>query len=344
MHALIEQKQLLQSSKRPPRAREAANMMGISEAEYVALSFPNQAIPLDIGRLQDLLIAVQNLGEVMALTRNDSIVFEHHGHYHNPRFRHAHMILENPPVDLRLRINEVKYGFAVNENDRLSLQFFDVQGRAIHKIYLTEQSDCAAYDYLTQKYRADFVMPVPEIPAGKDLLGIHISDDVWAEFEKQWQQMTNSHQVGPLLKRYGLTRPQAYQRLETVASKLPADAAKFMLEQLARLHIPLLIFAPNGVCTQIHQGTISNLMETGPWFNVLDEHFHMHLNLSEIDQVWRVYKPSEKEVIESIEWFDKSQQSIAMLYLHPDARGDATIMNKWQDLLAVLSELPAEES
>lgn len=344
MHALIVQKQQLQSSERPPRAREAAKMMGISEAEYVALSFPDKSIPLDIGRLQDLLIAVQNLGQVMALTRNDSLVFEHHGTYRNPRFRHEHMILESSPVELRLRINEVKYGFSVNENDRLSLQFFDVQGRAIHKIYLTEHSDFGSYDYLIQKYRVDFVMPVPDIPAGKDLLDIHISDDVWAEFEKQWLQMTNSHQVTPLLKRYKVTRPQAYERMQSVASKLLVDDAKFTLEELAQNQIPVSIFLPNGVCTQIHQGTISNLMETGPWFNVLDETFHMHLNLSAIDQAWRVHKPSENGVIESIEWFDKSQQSIAMLYLHPDARGDATMKGKWQDLLSVLSELPIQES
>lgn len=344
MQALIEQKQQLQSSERPPRAREAANMMGISEAEYVALSVPEQTTPLDMARLQDLLIAVQNLGQVMALTRNDSLVFEHHGIYQNPRFRHEHMILENPPVDLRLRISEVKYGFAVNENNRLSLQFFDVQGRAIHKIYLTEQSDRSTFDYLTQKYQTESVMPTPDIPAGKDLLNLHISDEAWAEFETQWQQMTNSHQVNPLLKRYGLTRPQAYEKPQSVAKKLAGDSAKYTLEQLAGLQIPVLIFAPNGVCTQIHQGTISNLMETGPWLNVLDETFHMHLNLSAIDQAWRVSKPSEKKVIESIEWFDKSQQPIAMLYLHPDVRGDDTMRAKWLDLLAVLSELPTQES
>lgn len=338
MQSLIDQKQQLQSSERPPRAREAAKMMGISEAEYVALSFPEQTTPLDMERLQDLLIAVQNLGEVMALTRNDSLVFEHHGHYLNPRFRHGHMILENPPVDLRLRMGEVKYGFAVDENGRLSLQFFDAYGQAIHKVYITEHSDVDAYEWLIQTYQSNFIMPTPEVPAGNVLSAAHMSDALWTEFKEDWQSMTDSHQVNPLLKRFGLTRPQAYEQLVDEASRLSTNSAKFTLEQLALLQIPVLIFAPNGVCTQIHHGTVNNLMETGPWFNVLDDTFHMHLNLSAIDQVWRVHKPTKKDSVESIEWFDKNQQSIAMLYLHPDVRDDATIVDKWSGFLNSLSK------
>ncbi|MBO1927059.1 hypothetical protein J3998_05665 [Thiomicrorhabdus sp. 6S2-11] len=339
INTLAEHKHQLQNSEFRPRAREAAKTLGISEAEYVALSYPSQAQPLDIDRLQDLLIAVQNLGEVMALTRNDSMVFEHHGSYYNPRFRHNHMILENPPIDIRLRLNDVSWGFSVNENERLSLQFFDTEGRAIHKIYLTEKSDHHAYHYLIQKYCTKFVMPSPKSSDHKGELKAQPSEQEWLEFKKRWEQMTNSHQLNPLLKSYGISRPQAYQQLVDVATQINPDSVKFTLEQLALLQVPVLIFAPNGVCTQIHNGTIDKLMETGPWLNVLDKTFHMHLNLPSVSQAWKVYKPSDQEIIESIEWFDHANQPIAMLYLHPKARKDPTMTAKWQGLLTSICKL-----
>jgi putative hemin transport protein len=181
-------------------------------------------------------------------------------------------------------------------------------------------------------------MPTPQAPAGKDLLGIQLSDNAWIEFRKHWNELTDAHQINPLLKRYGLTRPQAYRQLADVASRLPTHSIKFMLEQIALLKIPVLIFAPNGVCTQIHNGTIEKLVETGPWFNVLDPKFNMHLQLASVHQVWRVYKPNEQQSIESIELFNDNEQPIAMIYLHTSARENPLLRDKWQGLLKSLAE------
>ncbi len=57
-----------------------------------------------------------------------------------------------PDIDLRLFMDHWEFGFAVTdeteEGPRRSLQFFDRDGTAVHKIYLTAESDVAMWSSL----------------------------------------------------------------------------------------------------------------------------------------------------------------------------------------------------
>ena len=110
------------------RIRDAAAQLGVSEAELVATGLGLTAIrlggnPLD-GDFRELLKQVPTLGHVMALTRNDSVVHERKGTYQNVSFTGHMGLVLGEDIDLRLFMSQWKYGFAVNESDRRSLQFF----------------------------------------------------------------------------------------------------------------------------------------------------------------------------------------------------------------------------
>ncbi len=127
------------------RIRDAARQLGVTEAELVATSMGETTTRLG-GDFREILKAVPTLGYVMALTRNDALVHERKGVYQKVSFNEHVGLVQGPDIYLRLFMSSWQFGFAVSENDPHSLQFFDTHGEAIHKIYLTDQSDKAAYD------------------------------------------------------------------------------------------------------------------------------------------------------------------------------------------------------
>src|SRR5690625_4674694 len=118
-----------------PRARNAAQQLGVSELELVAAGCGcDKVVPLN-NDFRGMFADFNALGEVMALSRNDSCVHERHGTYETVNTRgHAGLVL-GPDIDLRVFFDHWHHGFAVSQNGRDSLQFFDRDGLAIHKIY-----------------------------------------------------------------------------------------------------------------------------------------------------------------------------------------------------------------
>ena len=156
IEALREKRREIQSTK--IRAREAAKQLVISEAQYVALGEVDEVSALN-KNFASLLEQLAKVGELMALTRNDGMVFEHHGSYQNFSYKHHTMIVQGDGVDLRLRLDTWAYGFKVSEKDRISLQFFNVYGEAVHKIYVTSKTDRALFDTVVEAYLIPLTSP-----------------------------------------------------------------------------------------------------------------------------------------------------------------------------------------
>src|SRR5690606_22849342 len=99
-----------------------------------------------------ILLGLEAVGEVMALTRNESAVHEKIGVYEKVQpGAHASVVL-GEQIDLRVFPKVWAHGFAVEKRDgddiRRSLQFFDEAGEAIHKVHLRPASNLYAYQKL----------------------------------------------------------------------------------------------------------------------------------------------------------------------------------------------------
>jgi putative hemin transport protein len=66
-----------------------------------------------------------------------------------------------------------------------------------------------------------------------------------------------------------------------------------------------MIFVGNRGCIQIHTGPIHELHATGPWQNVLDPGFNLHLRTDKVAEVWAVEKPTQRGPAVSLEAFDE---------------------------------------
>ena len=117
------------------RERDIAKQLGITEADLVAAHCGSgvRRVRADVDAF---LTGAPELGEVMALTRNESAVHEKIGVYEKPVLgKHASMVLGSE-IDLRIFPGRWAHGFAVEKGEgaeiRRSLQFFDAAGEAVH--------------------------------------------------------------------------------------------------------------------------------------------------------------------------------------------------------------------
>ena len=157
MEKIIELKkqwETLRAEQPKLRIRDAAKALESTEAELLATGLGETVTRLT-DNFQGILQGVEALGKVMALTRNDYCVHERKGVYKNVTFTGPMGLAVNPDIDLRLFMSVWSSAFAVDENGRKSLQFFAKNGEAVHKIYVLEESDVAAYEVLVDFFRAE---------------------------------------------------------------------------------------------------------------------------------------------------------------------------------------------
>ena len=139
------------------RARDAAEHTGLSEGAALAAHLGNHEQPtLSVALRPDwlaLLKALQTCGPLLALTRNRSVVHEKTGVYEKLSAHNEVGLALGKEIDLRLFFKQWHAGLAVTERNpdadkpaSSSLQFFDRYGVAVHKIFLRDNSDRAAWD------------------------------------------------------------------------------------------------------------------------------------------------------------------------------------------------------
>lgn len=316
---LMQQWQTLKAENPALRIRNAAAQLKVSEVELLCTQLGDSVFRLksDFGKL---LTELEKVGSVMALSRNEQIVHEKHGCYKNFKIRgNGFMGLCLGEIDLRVFLNEWQYGYAViepaNNGMRHSLQFFDREGCAIHKVYKTEATDQEAWDQLLAKYihedQSSHFTPVklPEIIyPNNGKLAAH-------EVVSQWESLKDVHQFHGMLRRLGISRVEALKLAGTqYAQLLSSESFEQALAYASHHQVPLMVFVHNRGIVQIHTGILNKLLRTGDWFNVLDPDFNLHANTEQINQIWLVRRPSVDGMITSLEVYNEQEQLVLTLF------------------------------
>ncbi|WP_138482444.1 hemin-degrading factor [Dyadobacter bucti] len=289
------------------RIRDAARELNTTEAELLATGI-GENVTLLTGDFRELIKEAGSLGHVMALTRNDHVVHERKGVYEKISFNNHVGLVLGADIDLRLFLGDWKYGFAVHENDRFSLQFFNSFGEAAHKIYLTDKSNKDAYDAIVEKYRADD-QEQPLIIKEKEPKDIEPEADAdidKAAFQAEWLALKDTHDFFTLLRKYKLSRKQALRNApDGYAYQIKPESMKAVFDAASETQIPIMVFVSNPNCIQIHTGPVNKIFVMGPWLNIMDPEFNLHLREDAIDEAWVVRKPTEDGIVTGIELIDK---------------------------------------
>jgi len=300
------------------RARDLAAELGVSEGALVAAQVGRGATRLK-AHPNDLVPPVSTLGEVMALTRNDSAVHERVGVYDAYHAGdHATMVL-GPEIDLRMFPKHWAHAFAVVEEAeagvKRSLQVFDAAGDAVHKVHLKPASDVAAFERLvTALATGDDGRQFDAAPRAEPE-GARIREDKLDILRAEWDRMTDTHQFLRLVSKLKMNRLGAYRAAGApYAEALAPEAVSLMLEGAAAQGIEIMLFVGNAGCIQIHAGAVGTVKPMGPWQNVLDPRFNLHLRADHVAEVWRVWKPTQRGPAISIEAFDPEGRLILQCF------------------------------
>ncbi len=321
------------------RARDAAARLGVSEAELVAARCGAGVRRLD-GPWPELLKALPALGTVMVLTRNDSAVHEKVGAFDKvSAFQNMGLVL-NGEVDLRLFFSHWHFGFAVTEEThggtRHSLQFFDVDGLAVHKVYLREESDAAAYEALVGKHLHADQMPAITVAAKAPPAGERPDDAIdRAALRDRWQALQDVHDFRAMLIDLGVGRLQAFRLVgDDLACRVDCGSFRQALEQAAASGLSIMIFVGSPGVVQIHTGPVKTLKQVGPWFNVLDPGFNLHLRDDHIAEAWVVRKPTRDGLVTALEIYDADGGQIALMF--GERHEGETELAEWRTLVEAL--------
>ena len=342
---LIERFAALRTEKKL-RHREAARQLGISEGEAIAAHVGNhgtlRATRLE-GDFPQLIAALSAAGPLMALTRNDAVVHERTGTYLDASVSgHVGLVL-GEDIDLRIFYSQWKHAFWVTEStdtsSNRSLQFFDAHGDAVHKIFERGMTDTAAFEATVMLFTAAeqlpgitvitrSVKPPPRPDSDVDVAGLHAA----------WTGMQDTHEFFGLLRKFDVARTQSFRLVgSTFAKRVSNSATRFVLQEAADRFQEIMIFVGNPGCIQIHTGPVNNIQIMGPWVNVIDPDFNLHLREDLVAESWVIAKPTADGIVTSLELYDAAGETIA--YLFGKRKPGIPELASWRQLIA---EIPAE--
>lgn len=293
------------------RHRDIADRLGLSEGELIAahagLSHNDASSALRAARLQahwpDLLASLESVGTVMALTRNASCVHETIGIYRSST-------VDGEGIQVQFVYPRWQHGFSVIEQTehgpQRSLQFFDANGNAIHKVFMKPSSHVDAYAKLVDRFTAPDQTPGIDVAPDAAAAGAETSALRWAD---------------PLC-----------------AQKIEPAACQSLLLAAATQAVPIAVHVSNAGARQSYAGPIKRVVAMGPWINVLDPTFNLHLREDLIASAWVVKKPTEAGLVTSLELLDKHGVVIATLCGAQEI--GMPDLCEWRDLIQNIQQEP----
>ncbi len=323
------------------RIRDAAESLAVSEMALVALDCGRNVTRLEAD-WGEFIKRLPDLGRVMVLTRNDHAVHERKGVFGNIRVAGPMGLVLNTEIDLRIFLNRWTHGFAVTtdrgDHDLLSFQFFDAAGDAIHKVYLTDDSDIAAYNGLVSEFASPNQSANVETKLiTEDTDFLPDADVDVAGLRDGWRALQDVHDFMALLRKFKVARTQSLRLAGPEFCRRVSNASLWaLLNDVAGRSFPIMVFVGNRGCIQIHSGPVTNIKRFDEWVNVLDPDFNLHLREDRIAETWVVQKPTVDGPVTSLELYDAAGDSIATLF---SVRGEGNPENPdWRNMLAALSD------
>jgi putative hemin transport protein len=332
---LIKQKWDILLKENPNlRIRNAAKELGVSEGYLLQLNLGKHVTRLNPNFIE-ILNAFESLGEVIAITRNNDAVIECHGIYKNILLHHNVILVMNDLIDLRIFIEKWHAVFAVEEflqtSSRLSFQFFDALGNAVHKVYLNNNQKQDAFYHWVNKFKSQNQLPNHEVSSSESP---HFADPDRIDinlFQQAWLDLKDTHDFQILLRRFDIQRNFALKIAPNgMTRKLSNNAILKALNTAADNQTEIMIFVGNPSCLQIFTGYITRILKTGEWINILDEKFNLHLLESEIHEVWHVIKPTTDGPVSSIECFNEKGDLLIQLF--GKRKPGIPELNEWRNL------------
>lgn len=244
-------KEYLQFKENPEnsklRIRDISNKLNVSEAELLSLSVNDSVSFLSINNfIHFFTYLFSNIDKVMFLIRSDFVVHEKIiNPLHYKIINNSIIHKQNNSLLIKFNTEIFKYSFfeiKKHNNRKLkSFQFFDPNGISVLKIYLKGKKDVEFENLANQHiFKYDYQIQ-------KDLIS-----------DKNIKYENNKSNENPSYPDSKIT-------------------LRGLLNGIAKKSFPVNISAFGLECVQHHSDIIKNIIDYGPWLNVMDKNFNIHV-------------------------------------------------------------------
>ena len=209
----------------------------------------------------------------------------------------------------------------------------------MHKVHLREASDLEAYAHVVDRFRdpeQSSVLPAA-VPVVTKEPGVPASRE---EMHAAWRALKDTHQFHGMLRKLNLHRLDALGMADSdLAWRLDLEGTAKMLHGAVAIGLPIMAFVGSPGCIQIHSGPIHNVSPMGPWINIFDDSFHLHLRLDQIVELWAVRKPTKDGHVTSVEAYAADRSLVIQFFGEREEGTDER--RPWRDLAESLAPLAA---
>ena len=271
------------------RIRDAAYQMKVSEAELLSTEINETVSFLLIEDMTAFIKDVLKVDKIMLLIRSDYVVHEKTIKTKNIRLEDNQIIDldKNDCSILDFNIDAFEYVFfqkKMHSNRELkSFQFFDKAGMAILKIYL-KGKDLGFFDEIDLKYKKTY--------------NYEMQSDL---------DINNSNLLDSKIK---INLPYDTSNSKTSCRDISVKSLRLILENASDMKTPIQIHALGLGTIQYHRNTVRNIVDYGPWVNVIDQKFNLHVlenGLTRASLIQYQFKDCQQYLIN---FFDKNNTHV----------------------------------
>lgn len=243
------------SDNKKVRIKDAAEILYTNEAALLSTEIGEKIYFLKISNFEDFFIQLSNIDKVMFLIRSQYVVHETTIIPSQIKYLNNKLILNNKP-DYSLidyDIKSFKYAFYEQKKHSgralKSFQFFNQFGTAVLKIYLRGKKDLE-FNQIAETFYTDYAYELQEEISCKPVI-------------RQFSEFYYSE--------YGIDnnfiKKTDYEK----------NFLRKLLELLTDNKIPTRIHAFGENIFQQYSGKIKKLIDFGPWINIMDKNFNLHV-------------------------------------------------------------------
>lgn len=309
---------ILQALDGTMRQREAAELLGVREAELAAAAPGSRRLK---NEWQAVFSAVASWGPICSETRNHAVVLEVDGCHTDVLLSGTVGLMLNPGgLDLRFFIRHWHSAFALERTGAdggycRSLLFFDEHGDAVYALHLPQETAAAGWQALRCDLADDGnAAPLVQVGAVEAEAATVAGVDV-AEFQRDWLALKDVHQFSGLLKKYGMTRRDAFVNAPAgAAARLLPEAGRELLWRVAGAGVPVMLFVGNRGTVQIYSGVLCDVGEEGSLIVVRAPGLAMHLHGERVAETWCVRRPTRDGSITSVELLDAAGATLLTVF------------------------------
>ncbi len=241
------------------RIRDAASKMGVSEAEILSTEIGDSVSYLSISDFSLFLKDILCVDKLMILIRSKIVVHENIIESKNVKLTENQIVDINGLIVLDFDSSHFKYAFFQNKlhakRQLRSFQIFNKKGDAVVKIYL-KSKDIDIFDNIALKYESKYNYELQS--------GVNVNHLI---------------QEHPNIVFYFDKNNSIPEIIEVSNQSL-----RVLLDAASNIKLPIQIHGLGVGSVQYHRDIVKNIVDYGPWVNVIDKKFNLHVLESEISK------------------------------------------------------------